>query len=200
MIQLRQERVTNKMVLPLKNPKITSFYEQTRYINGKKTLHKGLDMISMSGDRNVVSVKDGTYRGAFYDKNGFGNYVVVQHDDKIRTIYGHLESINKELKAGQYIKAGTFLGIEGTTGRSTGIHLHIEARKSPYLTTNRIDIAEYLGIINAKGLADFKIKARAMQVVQTKTGFADKTMDYLNAYNFSNDLFIKLAKAMGVEV
>ena len=43
-------------------------------------------------------------------------------------------------------------------------------------------------------------KAKAMEVVQAKTGFEDKTMDYLDAYKFSNDLFIKLAKAMGVEV
>ena len=188
------------MRLPLENPKITSFYEQTRYINGKKNLHKGLDMVSMTGDRNVVSVKDGTYRGAFYDKNGFGNYVVVQHEDGIRTIYGHLESVNKSLKIGQYIKAGAFLGIEGTTGRSTGIHLHIEARKAPYLTTNRINIAEYLGVINAKGNVELTQKGKAMEVVQVKTGFEDKTMDYLDAYKFNNELFIKLAKAMGVEV
>lgn len=188
------------MRLPLENPKITSYYEQTRYINNKKNLHKGLDMVSMTGDRNVVSVKDGIYRGSFYDKNGFGNYVSVQHDDGIRTIYAHLESVNKELKKGQRIEAGTFLGIEGTTGRSTGIHLHIEARKAPYLTTNRINIAEYLDVINAKGEVQLTQKAKAMEVVQAKTGFEDKTMDYLDAYKFSNDLFIKLAKAMGVEV
>ena len=188
------------MRLPLENPKITSCYEQIRYINGKRNLHKGLDMISMSGNRNVVSVKDGTFRGAFYDKNGFGNYVVIQHEDGIRTIYGHFESVNKELKAGQYIKAGTFLGIEGTTGRSTGIHLHIEARKSPYLTSNRINIAEYLGVMNKKGEIELTAKAKAMEVVQVKTGFEDKTMDYLNAYKFNNELFKKLAKAMGVEI
>lgn len=188
------------MRLPLENPRITSYYNQYRVINGKAGYHKGLDMVSMTGDRNVVSVKDGTYRGAFYDKNGFGNYVSIQHDDGIRTIYAHLESVNKELKKGQRIEAGTFLGIEGTTGRSTGIHLHIEARKAPYLTTNRINIAEYLGVINAKGNVELMQKRKAMEVVQVKTGFEDKTMDYLNAYKFNNDLFIKLAKAMGVEV
>lgn len=188
------------MILPLESPKITSPYGVTRNIFGKTSVHKGLDIISMTGNRNVVAVKSGIYRGSFYDKNGFGNYVSVQHDDGIRTIYAHLESINSDLVKGQRIEEGTFLGIEGTTGRSTGIHLHIEARKSPYLTTSRINIADYLGIRNEIGAAQLTRKAKAMEVVQIKTGFEQKTMNFLDSYEFNEDLFIKLAKAMGVEI
>ena len=78
-------------------------------------------MISATGNKQVRAVKDGIYRGNFYDKNGFGNYVSVQHDDGIRTIYAHLESINKDLKKGQHVSAGDLLGTEGTTGFSTGM-------------------------------------------------------------------------------
>lgn len=156
-------------------------------------------MISATGNKQVRAVKDGIYRGNFYDKNGFGNYVSVQHDDGIRTIYAHLESINKDLKKGQRVSAGDLLGTEGTTGFSTGIHLHIEARKSPYFQNNRIDISEYLSIKNERGIVQYTCKGEAMKKIQEKAGLEDKTMDYLDKYEFNEDLFRKLAKAMGGE-
>ena len=155
-----------------------------------------------------MAIKGGIYRGNFYDKNGFGNYVSVQHDDGIRTIYGHLESINKDLVKGQRIEEGQILGVEGNTGFSTGTHLHLEARKTPYMPINRINIAEYLGIENKRGdvvYIDKEIekdvkKLKAMELVQNKTGFEDKTMRFLDSYEYSADLFIKLAKAMGYKL
>lgn len=185
------------MKLPLNNPRIVSTFGAIRTINGITRKHQGLDIISNSRDKQIKAVKSGIYRGNFYDKNGFGNYVSVQHDDGIRTIYAHLESINKDLKKGQRIEAGQILGIEGTTGFSTGIHLHIEARKSPYFQNNRINIADYLNIKNERGNVTYTQKGKAMNIVQEKAGLEDKTMDYLNKYDFNTDLFIKLAKAMG---
>lgn len=185
------------MKLPLKDAWITSPYNVVRTINGKTKTHKGIDMISSSGSKLVSAVKGGIYRGKFYDANGFGTYVSIQHDDGIRTIYAHLSAValDNNLK-GQRIAEGTLIGIEGSSGASTGVHLHIEARKSPYLSTNRIDIAEYLGIENEKGTVKETAKRKAMRIVQEKTGFNDSTMKYLNDYKFSEDLFIKLEKAI----
>lgn len=190
------------MVYPLERPKIVSKYGVMRNIFGTTRLHKGLDIISCVNDRNVRAIKDGIYRGTFYDKNGFGNYVTVQHDDGVRTIYAHLESF-ANIPKGTRIKAGTVLGIEGTTGRSTGIHLHLEGRKLPYLPANHINIAEYMGIENELG--EFKetverklgyTKEEAMDKVREATGFEEKTMQYLDDYEYNFDLFAKLANAI----
>lgn len=190
------------MVYPLEKPRITSKYNVMRTIMGTTRLHKGLDIVSTTGDRNVRVIKDGIYRGAFYDKNGFGNYVTVEHDDGIRTIYAHLESF-ANIPKNTRIKAGTILGIEGTTGRSTGIHLHIEGRKPPYLAANHIDIAKYMGVENELGafkeVVEKKFgytKEEAMDKVQEYTGFEEATMKYLDNYKWNFDLFAKLANAI----
>lgn len=184
------------MIMPLENLKITSKYNVTRTILGKTSVHKGLDVISATGDKEIKAVRAGTYRGAMIDPNGFGNYVVVQHEDGIRTVYAHLESTMPNLQKGDKIEEGTVLGIEGKTGRATGVHLHIEAREYPYTTSNRIDIAEYLGIENEIGLAKKTEKAKAMEYVQEATGFQNSTMDFLDSYKFNKDLFIKLERAI----
>lgn len=158
----------------------------------------------MSGDRNVKAIKAGTFRGSFNDPTGYGNYVSIEHDDGIRIIYAHLESVNKDLYKGQRINEGTVLGREGTTGNSTGIHLHLEGRKSPYTTSDHIDIAKYIGIKNELGnikLIDKEaLKKEAMKKVQMKAGLEDKTIKFLDSYEFNEDLFIKLANAMGINL
>lgn len=185
------------MVYPLENPRISSKYGVMRTILGVTRVHNGLDLVSTTGDRNVRAIKDGVYRGTFYDKNGFGNYVTVQHDDGVRTIYAHLESF-ANIPKNTRIEAGTILGVEGTTGRSTGLHLHIEGRVSPYTTFNHINIAEYMGIVNERGVVqaitkEGYTKEEAMKVVKEATGFEDKTMKYLDEYKYSFDLFARLA-------
>lgn len=194
------KEMNNMIVYPLENPRISSKYGVMRTVLGVTRLHKGLDMVSTTGDKNVRAIKDGVYRGTHYDKDGFGNYVTVQHDDGVRTIYAHLESF-ANIPKNTRISAGTILGVEGTTGRSTGLHLHIEGRVSPYTTANHIDIAEYMGIVNERGVVQ-KItklgysKEEAMDVVKEATGFEEKTMKYLDDYKYNFDLFAKLANAI----
>lgn len=88
--------------------------------------HRGIDIARPSGfaikaaDNGVVtsSGQDGTY----------GNRVVIDHQNGFQTTYAHLASI--DVKNGQVVSSGTKLGIMGSTGRSTGIHLHFEVRKN----------------------------------------------------------------------
>ena len=132
-------------MLPLKNPKITSEYGVNR--NGK--IHTGLDIISASGDRQVRAIAGGVVSVVAFDRYGYGNYVSIKQPDNYRTLYCHLESTS--VKVGQTIKEGDLIGIEGTTGNSTGIHLHLEMRKAPYSSKDHIDVAKYLFIKNQKG-------------------------------------------------
>lgn len=183
-------------MLPLRDCKVTSPYEIERTINGVKSVHKGIDLISTSGDREVKSIGDGVVRGNFNDPNGFGNYVSIEHADGKRVIYAHLESFKK--KAGDKVKAGDVIGIEGSTGRSTGIHLHLEVREAPYNTNNRINIADYLEIKNEVGLVKEKelTKEEYKQIIKDKAGIDDNSIQYLDFYRYGNDLIRKLANAM----
>lgn len=105
--------------------------------------HNGIDLKVNVGD-SVVAAFDGMVRMAKKGKRGYGNYVVVRHNNGLETIYAHLNKLGVE--ENQLVKAGDFIGEGGNTGRSTGPHLHFEVR--------------YLGQpINPKDLVDFNTLA-----------------------------------------
>ncbi|MGW2206745.1 peptidoglycan DD-metalloendopeptidase family protein [Streptomyces sp. NPDC001774] len=89
--------------------------------------HSGADFRASLGDP-VKSVAAGTVivGGAGV---AYGNHVVVDHGDGVYTLYGHLDTIS--VSAGQRVAAGTVVGGAGTTGSSSGVHLHFEVRTSP---------------------------------------------------------------------
>lgn len=87
-------------------------------------MHKGIDINLNKGD-SVTSAFDGMVRFA-QNKGGFGNVVIVRHYNGLETVYAHLSKI--KVKPNQIIKAGDLLGLGGSTGRSSGPHLHFEVR------------------------------------------------------------------------
>jgi len=89
-----------------------------------RRFHYGIDVDLDIGD-SVVSAFDGVVRISRYHK-GYGNVVVVRHYNGLETIYGHL-SVARVVE-NQNVKAGELLGYGGSTGRSTGPHLHFETR------------------------------------------------------------------------
>ena len=86
--------------------------------------HRGIDIRLKTGDP-VHCCFDGVVRIARRMGN-YGNLVVVRHYNGLETVYGHLSKI--DVKPMQIVKAGTVLGLGGSTGRSTGPHLHFEVR------------------------------------------------------------------------
>lgn len=106
--------------MPTKNRVVTSGY-------GRRwgRMHKGLDVKVYIGD-TIVSAFDGKVRIVKYEPNGYGNYVVIRHNNGLETVYGHL---SKHLVIeNQTVRAGQPIGLGGNTGRSTGSHLHFETR------------------------------------------------------------------------
>jgi murein DD-endopeptidase MepM/ murein hydrolase activator NlpD len=87
--------------------------------------HYGTDVKLDIGD-TVVSAFDGMVRIAKTKQGGYGNVVVVRHNNGLETVYAHLSKILVE--PGQQLKSGELLGYGGNTGRSTGPHLHFEIR------------------------------------------------------------------------
>jgi murein DD-endopeptidase MepM/ murein hydrolase activator NlpD len=87
--------------------------------------HPGIDLNLQIGTP-VYSVFDGIVRISGFHGYGYGNYVVVRHRNGLETLYAHLSA--RKVEVGQVIKAGQLLGLGGSTGWSTGPHLHFEVR------------------------------------------------------------------------
>lgn len=142
-------------MMPLKNARVTYPYgvKNSRYSKG---YHTGIDLAA--DDYTEYAVVPGTVQEARYapgrgaDPDGWGNYVIVRTiDGKYDLIYAHMANV-KVSKAEQ-VSEGTVLGIMGSTGSSTGPHLHFEVRKVPWQNRNDIDPAAWLGIKNVVGPA-----------------------------------------------
>lgn len=93
---------------------------------GNGRLHEGVDISADSGVP-VVAVADGVIVEAG-TKGGYGRFVAVRHAERLTTYYAHLGSIGADVKPGLAVKSGTQIGRIGSTGVSTGPHLHFEIR------------------------------------------------------------------------
>lgn len=91
--------------------------------------HKGVDLHIRNND-TIYAAFDGKVRLTSYDKRGYGYYIIIRHPNGLETVYGHL---NKHLvKEDQVVRAGDPIALGGSTGRSTGPHLHFETRFMGY--------------------------------------------------------------------
>jgi hypothetical protein len=113
--------------------------------SGTNNSHKGTDYAVPEGTP-VISWKDGIVSTESLDA-GYGTAVMLEHADGMQSIYGHLSS--KDVKAGDVIKAGQRIGKSGSTGNSTGPHLHFELRKGK---NNPVDPAGYTGASSILGM------------------------------------------------
>jgi murein DD-endopeptidase MepM/ murein hydrolase activator NlpD len=117
-----------ELVYPLSNPApITSpFGWRTHPITGSRRFHAGVDIGAPMG-APVVAAGSGTIVTAGW-ASGYGKSITIQHNGVQQTLYGHLSEIF--VQPGQTIEAGTVIGRVGSTGNSTGPHLHFESRMS----------------------------------------------------------------------
>lgn len=89
-------------------------------------MHKGVDYAAGTGTP-IIAPADGVITTA-ETQNGYGNVVVIRHNTKMSTLYGHMSRFAAGMRAGKSVKAGELIGYVGSTGRSTGPHLHFEVR------------------------------------------------------------------------
>ena len=87
------------------------------------TNHKGTDIGRVGYTSPIYAAKSGTVIVSQYSSS-YGNYVVISHGSGNTTLYGHMSS--RKVEAGQYVNQGDVIGITGSTGHSTGPHLHFE--------------------------------------------------------------------------
>ncbi len=118
---------------PINGARITSGFGMRRHpLLGYSKLHKGVDFgapigtpIYAAGDGKVVKI--GVY-------GGYGNYVQIKHSNEFSTAYAHISRFAKNVSNGVRVKQGQVIAYVGSTGRSTGPHLHFEVRgaKNPF--------------------------------------------------------------------
>ena len=120
-----KEQARVPSIWPVQGESTDSFgYRGNPFGGGGSEFHPGQDIAAPPGTP-VFAPADGTVIEAGW-KNGYGQTVVLDHGNGMTTRYGHLSKI--EVAAGQELKRGEELGLVGSTGRSTGPHLHYEVR------------------------------------------------------------------------
>ena len=90
-------------------------------------MHAGLDFTAPQGTP-IYATANGVVRLAGYSDGGYGNHVIINHGYGYETLYGHMVRI--KARAGQRVKRGELIGYVGSTGKSTGPHLHYEVHKN----------------------------------------------------------------------
>ncbi|HHP8973516.1 TPA: M23 family metallopeptidase, partial [Listeria monocytogenes] len=139
---------TGSYIIPVDNPNVSSgFSDRTNPVTGIAESHKGLDFAQPTGS-DIKAADDGTVVFAGFGASGsgfggYGNVVLIDHKkNKEWTLYGHQSKL--VVKNGQNVKQGQVIGKVGSTGQSTGPHLHFEIRKEKM--GGQIDPTPVLGV------------------------------------------------------
>ncbi|MFH1838295.1 MAG: peptidoglycan DD-metalloendopeptidase family protein [Candidatus Kuenenbacteria bacterium] len=101
----------------------TSGHRMTQYFHWG---HPGVDISGKNYSSPIYASADGIIGQVIYSNRGYGNHIIINHRNNTKTLYGHMSKIFVE--NGQRVKKGQVIGLLGSTGRSTGPHLHFEIR------------------------------------------------------------------------
>ncbi|QSZ40892.1 peptidoglycan DD-metalloendopeptidase family protein [Sulfurimonas aquatica] len=114
---------------PVRGARVSSHFTKRRYhpVLKKWKAHLGMDYAARRGTPVVAA---GSGKVIYAARLGsYGNLIKIRHNDGYETRYAHLKSFRRGIYRGKYVKKGQTIGYVGTTGRSTGPHLHFELRK-----------------------------------------------------------------------
>ncbi len=112
----------NKLAYQLTSPNWNSYWVRGYIVYGTWVYHTGVDMAAQEGNP-IHAAQQGQVIWAAYDStNGLGWSVKIDHCNHLSTVYGHMDKLL--VKVGEYVTQGEPIGLEGSTGASTGPHLH----------------------------------------------------------------------------
>ena len=110
---------------PVNGARLSSSYGRRKHpILGYRKMHTGVDFAAPRGTPILAAGSGTVERANRY--GGYGNYIRIRHTDGYKTAYAHLKGFARGVKSGSYVKQDQVIGYVGTTGRSTGPHLHYE--------------------------------------------------------------------------
>ncbi len=102
-----------------------SVHPRGKYGPRRHRPHQGVDIPLQMG-APIYATFSGRVRISQYNRGGYGNLIIIRHDNGLETYYGHLSE--RLVEPNQWVEAGQIIGLGGSTGRSTGPHLHFETR------------------------------------------------------------------------
>lgn len=163
---------------------ITSPYgNRVHPIHGDVRFHHGIDIAGPEASINIIASASGTVitavsgcvKGNYSCGGGYGNYVIIEHGNGDYTVYAHLYSV--KVSVGDTVQQGQVIGLMGTTGSSTGSHLHYEIRQGGNSSAYTVDPLSVVSPDNPrpKGAAgDFSVHETTL----TREEFMKKLADY----------------------
>ena len=159
--QVRSLTVANGMVTPVNGVMTSTFGPRKHPILGTVRIHKGVDWAAPLGTP-IAAAFDGeiVFQG---DGSGYGNLVKISHGDGSETRYAHMQKFADKAGVGAKVKAGDIIGYIGTTGLSTGPHLHFEL----YRNGQAIDP---LGTVTAIATDASAVETLTDRIVQVESG------------------------------
>ena len=146
------------------NLSISSYYgNRIHPISGGNKMHYGIDIGGSLGVTNIIASRDGVVvkstksegiscvdGGNMSCGQGFGNWVMIQHDDGNYTVYAHMAQNSIDVEMGDRVKRGQVIGKMGNSGSSTGSHLHFEVRVGSNAKTSSQDPLNFVSVDNPR--------------------------------------------------
>lgn len=131
-----EEDDSKTFVLPAEGRMSSPYGYRIHPIQKTEKLHAGMDI---AGGGPIVAAQSGTVTRARYHE-GWGWYVKIDHGEGLETLYAHMQTDSLKVKEGDTVSQDQEIGTMGTTGSSTGVHLHFEV----YVDDTQVDPAEFL--------------------------------------------------------
>lgn len=169
---------------------ITSYFgKRTHPITGEEHTHTGIDIAGKRGETNVIASEKGEVisivntctEGDLKCGGGYGNHIIISHSDGYFTLYGHLASVDPAVNVGGSVMKGQVIGKVGSTGNSTGPHLHFEVRKDTNSSSHAIDPLTILSVSQPRPTGykggDFSMRKTAL----SKEEFVSALKNYCNS-------------------
>lgn len=178
---------------------ITSYFGYRPDPFGRGTrFHSGMDISGGSGlgNVNIIAARDGVVvyptaestiscpsnTGLSNCGGGYGNYVIIQHSDGNYTLYGHLHSDTITVRAGESVRQGQVIGKMGSSGNSTGAHLHFEVREGSNAYNSTVDPLNYISSENPRANV-FASNSKLIEFIHSWEGTPPQEGDYYIAFD-----------------
>ncbi len=153
---LAMKKTLHKKPLSFQNARISSPFGKRRHpIKKRWIIHWGVDYAAPKGTK-IFAGGDGVVQVAKYN-GGYGNYIKIRHNSEYSTAYGHMWKFAKGIKPGKRVKQGQVIGYVGSTGLSTGPHLHYEVIRNGKRVNPRTIRAATGNNLAGKDLKKFKL-------------------------------------------
>ncbi len=150
------------MKTPVDGARLSSGYGMRKHpILGYNKMHKGQDFAAPTGTP-IYAAGDGTVEKAAR-WSSYGNYIRIRHNSELKTAYAHLHKFGKGITAGKRVKQGQVIGYVGSTGRSTGPHLHYEViQNGKHVNPAKLDLPQGKKL-QGEDLRQFRLHAEDIQ-------------------------------------